>query len=180
MPRSFPAASDCARRFANPRPVPNPVEVPRGFQKVSDFRRLTGRFPLLRIEEPGASTVKARIVFMPQTETGSIVRIDLGRVDRREQHRVERVLFTRGGGKEPRGVGIAETLDRAPHRAQCGAQFVRRAVAADGCGGRTRVADEPSQVFRKGGDLGAETRLDCAWWPDRARNDVRALVGEEE
>jgi hypothetical protein len=34
----------------------------------------------LRIEEPGASTVKARIVFMPQTETGSIVRIDLGRI----------------------------------------------------------------------------------------------------
>jgi murein DD-endopeptidase MepM/ murein hydrolase activator NlpD len=34
----------------------------------------------LRIEEPGASTVKARIVFLPQTETGSIVQLDLGRV----------------------------------------------------------------------------------------------------
>jgi murein DD-endopeptidase MepM/ murein hydrolase activator NlpD len=34
----------------------------------------------LRIEEPGASWVSARIVFMPQTESGSIVRIDLGRV----------------------------------------------------------------------------------------------------
>ena len=34
----------------------------------------------LRIDEAGASTVRARIVFMPQTETGSIVRIDLGRI----------------------------------------------------------------------------------------------------
>src|ERR671930_2241076 len=34
----------------------------------------------LRIEEPGASTVKARLVFLPQTETGSIVHLDLGRV----------------------------------------------------------------------------------------------------
>jgi hypothetical protein len=34
----------------------------------------------LRIEEAGARTVRARIVFMPLTETGSIVRIDLGRV----------------------------------------------------------------------------------------------------
>ena len=34
----------------------------------------------LRIEEAGASTVAARVVFMPQTETGSIVRLDLGRI----------------------------------------------------------------------------------------------------
>lgn len=34
----------------------------------------------LRVDEAGASTVKARIVFMPQTETGSIVRLDLGRI----------------------------------------------------------------------------------------------------
>jgi hypothetical protein len=35
----------------------------------------------LRIDEAGASTVKARIVFMPLTETGSIVQLDLGDVD---------------------------------------------------------------------------------------------------
>jgi murein DD-endopeptidase MepM/ murein hydrolase activator NlpD len=34
----------------------------------------------LRIEEAGATTVKARVVFLPQTETGSIVRLDLGQV----------------------------------------------------------------------------------------------------
>jgi len=34
----------------------------------------------LRIDEAGASTVSARIVFMPQTETGSIVQLDLGRI----------------------------------------------------------------------------------------------------
>jgi hypothetical protein len=34
----------------------------------------------LRIEEPGASWVSGRVVFMPQTESGSIVRIDLGRI----------------------------------------------------------------------------------------------------
>jgi hypothetical protein len=34
----------------------------------------------LRVDEAGASTVKARIVFMPQTETGSIVHLDLGRI----------------------------------------------------------------------------------------------------
>ena len=34
----------------------------------------------LRIDEAGASTVRARIVFLPQTETGSIVHIDLGQV----------------------------------------------------------------------------------------------------
>jgi murein DD-endopeptidase MepM/ murein hydrolase activator NlpD len=34
----------------------------------------------LRIEEAGASTVAARVVFIPQTETGSIVRLDLGLV----------------------------------------------------------------------------------------------------
>src|SRR5512133_3624409 len=34
----------------------------------------------LRIDEAGASTVNARIVFMPQTETGAIARIDLGRI----------------------------------------------------------------------------------------------------
>jgi murein DD-endopeptidase MepM/ murein hydrolase activator NlpD len=34
----------------------------------------------LRIEEAGASTVSARIVVLPQTETGSLVRVDLGRV----------------------------------------------------------------------------------------------------
>ncbi len=34
----------------------------------------------LRIDEPGAATVNARVVLMPQTETGSIVRIDLGTV----------------------------------------------------------------------------------------------------
>ncbi len=34
----------------------------------------------VRIEEPGASWVSGRVVFMPQTESGSIVRIDLGRI----------------------------------------------------------------------------------------------------
>jgi hypothetical protein len=34
----------------------------------------------LRVDEAGASSVRARIVFMPQTETGSIVRLDLGRI----------------------------------------------------------------------------------------------------
>src|SRR5919197_1779285 len=34
----------------------------------------------LRIDEPGASTVAARVVFLPLTETGSIVRLDLGEV----------------------------------------------------------------------------------------------------
>jgi murein DD-endopeptidase MepM/ murein hydrolase activator NlpD len=34
----------------------------------------------LRVDEVGASTVKARVVFMPQSETGSIVRLDLGRL----------------------------------------------------------------------------------------------------
>ncbi len=34
----------------------------------------------LRIDEPGARDVKARVVFLPQTETGSIVRLDLGQV----------------------------------------------------------------------------------------------------
>jgi hypothetical protein len=34
----------------------------------------------VRIDEPGARDVKARVVFLPQTETGSIVRLDLGQV----------------------------------------------------------------------------------------------------
>ena len=34
----------------------------------------------LRIDEPGASTVAARVVFLPLTETGSVVRLDLGEV----------------------------------------------------------------------------------------------------
>lgn len=34
----------------------------------------------LRVDEAGASTVKARVVLLPQSETGSIVRLDLGRV----------------------------------------------------------------------------------------------------
>jgi murein DD-endopeptidase MepM/ murein hydrolase activator NlpD len=34
----------------------------------------------LRIDEPGASRVTARVVFIPQTETGSIVQLDLGSV----------------------------------------------------------------------------------------------------
>ena len=34
----------------------------------------------LRIDEAGARTVRARIVFLPQTETGAVARIDLGRV----------------------------------------------------------------------------------------------------
>jgi hypothetical protein len=34
----------------------------------------------LRIEEPGASTVTARVVFLPLTETGSIVHLSLGQV----------------------------------------------------------------------------------------------------
>jgi hypothetical protein len=34
----------------------------------------------LRIDEAGASNVRARLVFMPMTETGSIVRLDLGSV----------------------------------------------------------------------------------------------------
>jgi murein DD-endopeptidase MepM/ murein hydrolase activator NlpD len=34
----------------------------------------------LRVDEVGASTVRARVVLMPETETGSIVRLDLGRV----------------------------------------------------------------------------------------------------
>ena len=34
----------------------------------------------LRIAQAGARTVAARVVFLPQTETGAIVRLDLGRV----------------------------------------------------------------------------------------------------
>ena len=34
----------------------------------------------LRIDEDGASTVTARVVFLPLTETGSIVRLDLGQI----------------------------------------------------------------------------------------------------
>jgi Peptidase family M23 len=34
----------------------------------------------LRIDEAGTDSVKARVVFLPQTETGSIVRLDLGQV----------------------------------------------------------------------------------------------------
>jgi hypothetical protein len=34
----------------------------------------------VRIDEPGAATVRARIVFLPLSETGSIVRVDLGAV----------------------------------------------------------------------------------------------------
>jgi Peptidase family M23 len=35
---------------------------------------------VVRVDEYGARTVRARVVFMPQTETGAIVRVDLGRI----------------------------------------------------------------------------------------------------
>jgi biotin carboxyl carrier protein len=35
---------------------------------------------VLRVVQPGAKTVAARVVFLPQTETGAVVRLDLGRV----------------------------------------------------------------------------------------------------
>jgi murein DD-endopeptidase MepM/ murein hydrolase activator NlpD len=35
---------------------------------------------ILRVDEPGARTVRARVVLLPQTETGAIVRMDLGRI----------------------------------------------------------------------------------------------------
>ncbi len=40
------------------------------------------RLPRLRVrvEQPGASSVRARIVFIPRTETGAIVRIEIGRI----------------------------------------------------------------------------------------------------
>lgn len=65
-----------------------PIKTARPARPVARYFRLGPR-PIvapsvpkiaLRIEEAGASWVSGRIVFMPQTETGSIVRIDLGRI----------------------------------------------------------------------------------------------------
>jgi murein DD-endopeptidase MepM/ murein hydrolase activator NlpD len=65
-----------------------PLTRARPARPVARYFRLGPRFVVapqlpkvaLRIEEAGASTVAARVVFLPQTETGSIVRLDLGRV----------------------------------------------------------------------------------------------------
>ena len=65
-----------------------PIKAARPARPIARYFRLGPRYVVapalpkiaLRIEEPGASTVRARVVFMPQTETGSIVRIDLGRI----------------------------------------------------------------------------------------------------
>jgi murein DD-endopeptidase MepM/ murein hydrolase activator NlpD len=35
---------------------------------------------VVRVDQPGASTVRARIVLLPQTETGTIARVDLGSI----------------------------------------------------------------------------------------------------
>ena len=51
----------------------------------------------LRILQPGSRTVAARVVFLPQTETGGVVRLDLGRV------RVGRTVVARW----PAGTAIA-------------------------------------------------------------------------
>jgi murein DD-endopeptidase MepM/ murein hydrolase activator NlpD len=65
-----------------------PIKAARPARPVARYFRVGPR-PLvapatpkiaLRVEEPGASTVAARVVFMPLTETGSIVRLDLGRI----------------------------------------------------------------------------------------------------
>jgi murein DD-endopeptidase MepM/ murein hydrolase activator NlpD len=57
------------------RPVARYFRVGPGYVVAPALPKLA-----LRIDEAGANTVRARIVFMPQTETGSIVRIDLGRI----------------------------------------------------------------------------------------------------
>ncbi len=65
-----------------------PLTRARPARPVARYFRLGPRYVVapqlpkvaLRIEEAGASTVAARVVFLPQTETGSIVRLDLGRV----------------------------------------------------------------------------------------------------
>jgi murein DD-endopeptidase MepM/ murein hydrolase activator NlpD len=65
-----------------------PIKTARPARPVARYFRV-GPKPLvapatpkiaLRIEEAGASAVTARVVFMPQTESGSIVRITLGRI----------------------------------------------------------------------------------------------------
>ena len=65
-----------------------PIKTARPARPVARYFRVGPR-PLvapsppkiaLRIEEAGASSVKARVVFMPQSESGSIVQLDLGRV----------------------------------------------------------------------------------------------------
>jgi peptidase M23-like protein len=65
-----------------------PIVRARPARPVARYFRVGPRFVVapalpklaLRIDEAGASTVRARIVFLPQTETGSIVRIDLGQI----------------------------------------------------------------------------------------------------
>jgi hypothetical protein len=65
-----------------------PIVRARPARPVARYFRVGPRFVVapalpklaLRIDEAGASTVRARIVFLPQTETGSIVHIDLGQV----------------------------------------------------------------------------------------------------
>jgi peptidase M23-like protein len=65
-----------------------PIVRARPARPVARYFRAGPRFVVapalpklaLRIDEAGASTVRARIVFLPQTETGSIVHLDLGQV----------------------------------------------------------------------------------------------------
>jgi len=65
-----------------------PIVRARPARPVARYFRVGPRFVVaptlpklaLRVDEAGASTVRARIVFLPQTETGSIVHIDLGQV----------------------------------------------------------------------------------------------------
>ena len=65
-----------------------PIVRARPARPVARYFRVGPRFVVapalpklaLRIDEAGASTVRARIVFLPQTETGSIVHLDLGQV----------------------------------------------------------------------------------------------------
>jgi murein DD-endopeptidase MepM/ murein hydrolase activator NlpD len=73
----------------------------------------------LRIEEAGASTVSARIVVLPQTETGSLVRVDLGRVPTGK-----RIVVT-----WPQGTTLApgRYLVRLHVRGLSGAVLVRKA-----------------------------------------------------
>ncbi|MEN3280111.1 MAG: hypothetical protein V7607_1251, partial [Solirubrobacteraceae bacterium] len=55
-----------------------PITAARPARPIARYFRLGPRYVVapalpkiaLRIEEPGASTVRARVVFMPQTETG--------------------------------------------------------------------------------------------------------------
>ena len=59
-----------------------PVRPRASLFTVSPRTVVSPRLPRLRvrIDQPGARTVRARIVFIPRTEIGSVARIELGRV----------------------------------------------------------------------------------------------------